>query len=270
MFAWSEEKEIEPMEEQKNVPDDLNDLKLSEALLKLERFLLNQELVLMLGKLAYHTIVSVSPSVMFGRSTFKECDIPCDALSKYSLKIGILVKEKCPDPTVDKTRLSFTHISVRNYFAAVYISCHFDIDSSTCTSKTTKLLCPILDHLFKRYNSIEKILQLSGMLTMVCGLNPRLIKYLSKYVYDIVLTDSCRTEYITELEEGRISYHGLKETQEVQNLASKMFSESHFTSPEKIQGISMVDIVLRNEVNLSFVRQIIPETVQSLYIDKFC
>ena len=266
MFGWSEEKDFDSLEELKNIPRDVNCLKLPKTLDNFRRYFNNKDFVLMLGKVAYHTITSVTPRVKFGFSTFNECGIPYEPFVKKSVMFGLLVVENCPDTTVEKTQVSFTHIVYRDFFAAMYVSSHYHKDFTS--GKITELATPILDSLFKQYNSTEKILQLSSMLCMVCGLNPCLIEHISKNVHDIVLTDSNRTEYITYLECGETSNCGLKETQELQFLTSKMLSECHLTYPDEVQKVSIVDIVLRNEVDLSFLNQIIPETVQSLNIDK--
>ncbi|XP_045192418.2 uncharacterized protein LOC123548871 [Mercenaria mercenaria] len=306
IFAWFEEKEP-GQEDLKHVPEDVKHLRLPMCLSGLGRYVKNEVLVWMLGKLAFRTIASATPSLMFGFAILKECDVPKYILLR-SLSCGLIVQQNCPDPVVEKTNFSFTHISFRDFFVAVYILSHhqkYEIQPKSREAILHKLfkrnarrgtwgLPPPLKagkspydlscvgatlnpkkkkkkKKIERCSAMENVLQLSNILTMICGLDPVLITDISKEINKKVLKDGQRNEYIMKLEDGQnVEPDLMEQTNKIQQLSSNLLSECLFPNSEELPEIRVCDIIIQEDINLNLVRHILPEAVQSLYIDRHC
>ncbi|XP_053373637.1 uncharacterized protein LOC123554110 [Mercenaria mercenaria] len=147
----------------------------------------NRELLLLIGKIAYHTYIQKAESVsslVFGRNKLKQLGVSADEISAI-LRTGILTEVNCSDPTFEKSQLSFTHTSNVEFFATLFTCCCYLSEISVAHSSVTPLT--ILEGIIAvtPKTSIAEILRLENVLIMMCGLVPGLTEHVCECIYKL-------------------------------------------------------------------------------------
>ncbi|XP_060591648.1 uncharacterized protein LOC132746488 isoform X2 [Ruditapes philippinarum] len=180
MYGWLDQKTKGRENDASQTKEDYKKVDLPAMLKKFPRLKEKSHVLFRLGKIAYETLTSDIQTAS-GLSCLIKKDLVDSDVNELK-RFGILNESNCYDPTLEDTQLSFIHISYLEFFAALYITTYYTIDSITKNDS-------VLDELFGTCKSASDVLQLSNVIKMSCELSPALISYLSKRISCIVNED---------------------------------------------------------------------------------
>ncbi|XP_053405440.1 uncharacterized protein LOC123522960 isoform X2 [Mercenaria mercenaria] len=155
------------------------------------------------SRLAYETLFNnmKETSLSFDSSTFERLKIS-NEVKTCCLKLGILSENKCSSLSASRNRrsiIAFVHKTFQEYLAAIYIAIKFNahiVSSADSGNDDLSDKCAaFFQRVFYKCNSLNDILEQENVFTMLCGLEPRIATFISKYIYDIVSRDKRVLQY---------------------------------------------------------------------------
>ncbi|XP_045192007.2 uncharacterized protein LOC123548631 [Mercenaria mercenaria] len=247
LLRWSQNKE-----EKCDMQENQMHMQLPGLLRRFPTCEANKQFLLLLARVEFEILTSGIGSVTFGRSYLRQRGVSKEGITAL-IKWGFLVENTCLDPTQENTQVEFIHKSYLEFFAAVYVSSHYNEHQRSILSKT------ILQDLFQNCTSAADVLQLSNVLKMICGLSPFLIYDLSKLVSDIARRDESIIRYRNSLPEYKLSRNNNVSFQ-IQHLIFSCLSECGSNDQPMV---ALCDVIIELTSD-AFLKQIIPDNVISL------
>ncbi|XP_045156245.2 uncharacterized protein LOC128545985 [Mercenaria mercenaria] len=159
------------------------------------------------SQLAYETLFNNTKetSLSFDSSTFERLKISKEVKS-CCLKLGILSEDKCISFSASKSRrsaIAFVHKSLQEYLAAVYIAIrcekHTAPSADSGNADLSDHCAQRIKDIFSKCTTLDEVLEQANVFIMLCGLEPRIATFISKYIYDIVTVDKRVQEYRREI-----------------------------------------------------------------------
>ncbi|XP_053375631.1 uncharacterized protein LOC128547317 [Mercenaria mercenaria] len=204
-FSWTEKKNTEDrlFRKMRGMSKDFLNIELPQYLINKKLCNSYKYLIYGMSRLAYETLFTNTKetSLTFESSIFEDLEIS-DEVKTCCLNLGILSEDRCPNlsaSTSDSSLLSFVHKSVQEYLAAVYITTKFKahIRSSADSEKQnlSDYCAQLINKVFSMSTTLDEILEQANVFIMLCGLEPRIATFISKYIYDIVAVDKRVLEY---------------------------------------------------------------------------
>ncbi|XP_045205654.2 uncharacterized protein LOC123557924 [Mercenaria mercenaria] len=223
-------------------------------------------MLLKLGRLAFETLTSYrnESTLIFDDDIVYEY-LSDDDLNIF-LNVGLLSQNKDYEHvTTRRSKFSFQHKSIQEYFAALYIQS--DQDNTEISSR-----------LLRRYNALESILEMTNILIFLGGFSPDACEKVFQKLKPILLSDKtvCRyRSYLsgqTSLPEARKCWELIKSFQFLEtDILQEITRNGHTKFPE----LPLYDIVLDSTLNnemftaLKLIVEKNKESIRSLSIEKY-
>ena len=166
------------------------------------------------GKLALKDLVSEETHLVFPKANL-ERDIGQRTV-RLALRVGILSQSKAPGLSYQqRVSVSFFHKSVQEFISALTIACG---DADAMTLFLTNCI------------TVDKAMELSNMITFVCGLDPEKGCELSAHVFKLVSSENEIIRYrekplSNQVHFGNISSHASRKVKELNKVHVRWFSE---------------------------------------------
>ncbi|XP_053386839.1 uncharacterized protein LOC123563372 isoform X3 [Mercenaria mercenaria] len=216
-------------------------------------------ILLIAGKVAYHTLFSEQKesSLTFGQATLRKYGANKDFI-QCCLEMGIFTEEQNVTFSLSKrrnTQLSFTHKSIQEVLAAIYIVMQCESVESDAMSQT-------VSEYLRNVKTAEDILEQSDVIELVCGFNPSLTADVSKYMYDIVIRD----ERFIEFRETLKQWPDCNIIVQIQELVFGCIKE--FQSSKCCEGydLYLADAIIRDKSDIPLLKNIKKENILSITI----
>ncbi|XP_060591749.1 uncharacterized protein LOC132746567 [Ruditapes philippinarum] len=254
MLAWSEDKTGDaclqdmPLTDTTVLPDLLHRFPRCEE---------NKQFLLQIGSVAFKLLVESRTST-FSRVFLKENGLSTKSIQKV-INLGIVVEEKCFNPTRERTTLIFIHKSYLEFFAALYLvsQCH-RVHNTASGMNQSKTTAKVFHDLLKDFESVAAILQLSNVLKMVCGMSPGSIKDITEVIcYIASIDDDMIRDRDSRFED---SYCTL--IYQFEHLISDCLQEGDLN--EQVM-IHMCDVTVDYDTNINTLHHIVKDSVISFW-----
>lgn len=216
------------------------------------------------GKIAYYTLFSEQKelSLTFDRGTLRKLGASTD-LIQCCLNMGILTEEQNITFSLSKrhnTQFSFTHKSIQEVLAAIYIVIKCQSDHSNA-SKMGEPKEVVKMHL-RNIKTVEDVLEQSNVIELICGLSPSLASELTKYIYDILTRDERFLHFRTTFTDWRI----YRIVSEIQELIFGCIKEFDSSEKDENPELYLSDIIIRDKADIAFLKNIQVSTILSVTI----
>ncbi|XP_053381340.1 uncharacterized protein LOC123561547 [Mercenaria mercenaria] len=225
-----------------------------------------------LSHLAHETLFDKNKenTLEFSILTLARLSIPDDVI-RDCLNSGILKQELNVSLCESKrSSISFFHKSVQEYLAAVYIASQFrEMLNSQEDEHGLKHVCKkCVEKYFGSCKTAVDILEQSNVFVMLCGLEPRLLTDISKYIYSTVFVDKMVIEERNTFPKKFFSDHH-KLIKDIQTCIFMCIEEVMSIAKNVHSPVYIADIYVSHSMDLlRYCHNIILQNVQSIAIEK--
>ncbi|XP_060569438.1 uncharacterized protein LOC132727867 [Ruditapes philippinarum] len=259
LFGWNQSKDENDSTDEDTVQyRAIEDMELPDKLRQLPRCQANKSSILSLGKLAFDELTADTSTCIFGRLKLLECGFSKNDINLLT-RTGFIEEQTKIDPSLETTSFTFIHRSYLEFFAAIYVT-SFPKSKGPPPCKARRLSKQTALHeFFTAFKSIADILRMSKVVETICYLAPNLLREITEHVYEVVHQDVSFVDYRKTL-----PHNDIREPEMIQMLLEDWALYCDDAQETQQTTLSLSDITINIDTNLSFLHKIDPEKVLSL------